>query len=59
MLKDYKANGNPFANKLQYIERFKALRDPESKDVYDYFVVLRIVIPYGVTVSYGQVKQEV
>jgi hypothetical protein len=35
------------------------MRDPNQKDVFDYFVVLRIVIPYGVTVSYGQIKQEV
>ena len=40
--------------KLSFIERFKA--ESKCKTRYDYFVVFRIVVPLGVTVSFMDVK---
>ena len=50
-----RAEGKEIGNLLAYMERFKAKRSVESED-FEYFVIMRLIIPVGVTVTYGQIR---
>ena len=51
-----RAENKPIGKLITYQERFKAIRSADSNQ-YDYFVLLRVVIPFGITVTYGEVKE--